>query len=56
MTSLRPFNDHLMEYLLWYNTQKPHRSLGNLPPLRYYLLTSGRHNPQSNMYWTPTSY
>jgi len=54
MTSLRPFNDHLMEYLLWYNTQKPHRSLGNLPPLRYHLLTSGRHNPQSNMYWTPT--
>ncbi len=55
LSTLRPFNDNLMEYLLWYNTQKPHRSLGNLPPLKYYLLSSGLPNPQSNMYWTPTS-
>jgi len=54
LSTLRPFNDNLMEYLLWYNTQKPHRSLGNLPPLKYYLLSSGLPNPQSNMYWTPT--
>jgi len=54
MSILRPFNDHLMEYLLWYNTQKPHRSLGNTPPLKYHLQSSGLNNPQSNMYWTPT--
>ena len=31
------FNRKLMEYLIWYNTEKPHRGIGNLPPLRYYL-------------------
>jgi putative transposase len=47
------FNRHLMPYLLWYNTEKPHRAIGNLSPLRYYLnkfvspLTS-------NMPWTLT--
>jgi hypothetical protein len=28
---------NLMEYLIWYNTEKPHRSIGKLPPLKYYL-------------------
>jgi putative transposase len=31
------FNKHLMEYLIWYNTEKPHRGIGKMPPLRYYL-------------------
>jgi transposase InsO family protein len=31
------FNRKLMGYLIWYNTEKPHRGIGNLPPLRYYL-------------------
>ena len=31
------FNRRLMRYLLWYNTEKPHRGIGKLPPLRYYL-------------------
>ena len=31
------FNRKLMDYLIWYNTEKPHRGIGNLPPLRYYL-------------------
>jgi len=47
------FNRHLMEYLLWYNTEKPHRSIGKLSPLRYYL--DKFVTPQkSNMLWTLT--
>ena len=47
------FNRKLMHYLLWYNTEKPHRAIGNLPPLRYYL--DKFVSPSvSNMSWTPT--
>jgi putative transposase len=47
------FNRILMEYLIWYNTEKPHRSIGKLPPLRYYL--DNFVTPQkSNMLWTLT--
>ena len=49
------FNRILMEYLIWYNTEKPHRSIGKLPPLRYYL--DNFVIPQkSNMLWTLTIY
>ena len=48
------FNNILMEYLIWYNTEKPHRSIGKLPPLRYYL--DNFITPQkSNMLWTLTN-
>ncbi len=46
------FNRKLVEYLIWYNTEKPHRGINNLPPLRYYLehfLTTPK---KSNMLWT----
>jgi putative transposase len=47
------FNRILMEYLIWYNTEKPHRGIGKLSPLRYYLDNFA--NPQkSNMLWTLT--
>jgi putative transposase len=47
-----PFNRQLMDYLIWYNTQKPHRGIGKVPPLRYYL---DNFAPlQSNMLWTLT--
>jgi len=49
------FNRKLMEYLIWYNTEKPHRGIGKLPPLRYYL--DNFVTPQkSNMLWTLTVY
>jgi len=49
------FNRRLMHYLLWYNTEKPHRGIGKLPPLRYYLDNFAA--PQkSNMLWTLTQY
>lgn len=47
------FNRELMGYLLWYNTEKPHRAIGNAPPLRYYV---NKFVPYtiSNMPWTLT--
>jgi putative transposase len=48
------FNRELMRYLLWYNTEKPHRAIGNLAPLRYYLDRFAI-PPQSNIPWTLTS-
>lgn len=47
------FNRSLMEYLIWYNTEKPHRSIGKVPPLRYYLDKFVSPH-QSNMLWTLT--
>lgn len=46
------FNQGLMNYLVWYNTKKPHRSLGRLPPLRYYLDNFITDVKKSNMVWT----
>src|ERR1017187_3414440 len=47
------FNRKLMDYLIWYNTEKPHRGIGKVPPLRYYL--NNFVTPQnSNMLWTLT--
>ena len=31
------FNHGLIKYLTWYNTEKPHRSIGKIPPLLYYV-------------------
>ena len=47
------FNRRLADYLIWYNTEKPHRGIGNLPPLRYYV-DSFLPPVQSNMSWTLT--
>ncbi len=49
------FNRELMEYLIWYNTEKPHRGIGNLPPLRYYLDNFITTPEKSNMLWTLTA-
>lgn len=48
------FNQGLMEYLIWYNTEKPHKRLGRLPPLRYYLDGVMSDLKESNMLWTLT--
>jgi putative transposase len=47
------FNRKLMEYLIWYNTERPHRGIGKIPPLRYYL-DNFLSPVKSNMYWTLT--
>ncbi len=55
LDELDAFNRRLMRYLLWYNTEKPHRGIGKVPPLRYYLDNFA--TPQkSNMLWTLTIY
>jgi putative transposase len=46
------FNEKLMEWLIWYNTERPHQSLGQKPPFQVVLEAI---NPQDcNMWWTST--
>jgi len=56
LDELDNFNRKLMDYLVWYNTEKPHRGLGRLPPLRYYLDNFITNPKKSNMLWTLTQY
>ena len=44
------FNEKLIDYLLWYNTERPHWSLGLKSPVDYMLTT----NSLSRMRWTDT--
>jgi transposase InsO family protein len=48
------FNQELVRWLLWYNTQRPHLSLGRLPPLRFFLESFAKDAAQSQMLWTLT--
>ncbi len=43
------FNKKLMEYLIWYNTKKPHRAINKLTPLRYYMNMVIKDSFKSNM-------
>ncbi len=54
LDELDDFNRELMNYLIWYNTEKPHRGIGNLPPLRYFLDNFIISPKKSNMLWTLT--
>ena len=54
-TDTRLFNLGLVRWLLWYNTEKPHRSLDGLPPLRYYLNNFLATPSHSHMSWTLTT-
>jgi putative transposase len=54
LEELDTFNRNLMEYLIWYNTEKPHRGIGKLPPLKYYLINFFKPKQKSNMLWTLT--
>lgn len=46
------FNRGLMEYLIWYNTEKQHKNLNKIPPLLYYLNNYIFNQQKSNMLWT----
>lgn len=48
------FNVGLVEWLLWYNTEKQHSALGKIPPLRYYVEKFITNPQKSNMLWTLT--
>lgn len=45
------FNKHLMQYLVWYNTKRVHKSLGNVTPINFILKIPNL----SHMYVTHTA-
>jgi transposase InsO family protein len=47
------FNEALVDWLLWYNTERPHESLGMRSPLEYIVRTLSAAECQK--YWTRTS-
>lgn len=47
------FNEGLMEWLLWYDTKRPHWSLGLKSPMQYLVATLSAE--ESQMLWTSTS-
>jgi transposase InsO family protein len=50
-TDLGAFNDKLMDWLLWYNGERPHWALQLQSPLQFI----ARHYPERcNMYWPDT--
>jgi len=49
-TDTEEFNSKLMEYLIFYNTKRVHKGLGNLSPIDYVL----KYYPESQMYVTYT--
>ena len=49
---IHSFNESLIDWLLWYNSERPHESLGMLAPLQYYARTLSREECQ--MWWTRT--
>jgi len=51
--SLDGFNHKLIDWLLWYNTKRPHWSLGLKSPLQY--IISKLTPRKSNMLWTNTT-
>ena len=48
--NLEQFNRDLIEHLIWFNTKRPHYSLGNLSPVDYLIKLF----PESHMYATYT--
>jgi transposase InsO family protein len=45
------FNQKLIPWLMWYNTERPHWGLGLKSPMQFMLTT---HPEKSNMWWTNT--
>ena len=50
LNDIDQFNKGLMEYLFWYNTEKPHQGINKLTPMQYILKTTFPHPKNSNMY------
>ena len=46
------FNEKMVDWLIWYNTKRPHESLGMVSPLRYIVSTLTAEECQ--MWWTRT--
>jgi transposase InsO family protein len=54
LDNIPEFNRKLMDYLIWYNTEKAHRGIGNISPLRYYIDNFLIPSKKSNMLWPLT--
>ncbi len=50
--NLPEFNRRMMDWLIWYNTRRPHWSIGLISPLRY--IVNQLPAEQSHMLWTST--
>lgn len=48
---MHTFNDKMMDYLIYYNTVRPHKSLNYQTPMGFMI----SEDPKSNMLWTHTS-
>lgn len=55
ITDTKPLNHALIDYLIWYNTRKPHQGIGNRSPLEYYMQSTRLNRQKSNMLWTRTA-
>jgi len=53
LEGINVFNEALIEYLVWYNTKRVHKSLGNISPIDYLLSILPQ---KSQMYVTYTDY
>lgn len=51
---LESFNHHLMDWPVWYNTKRPHYSLGLKSPMQYLLDLLKLPTEESSMLWTDT--
>ena len=49
---VRSFNDRLIDWLLWYNAERPHYALGQVSPFRY--MMSLLPAKECQMWWTHT--
>jgi transposase InsO family protein len=49
-TDLDAFNQQLANWLVFYNAERPHHTLGQRPPLRFLL----EHHPECQRWWTHT--
>ena len=50
------FNEKLIEWLLWYNTERPHQTLRQIPPMQYIINSLILAPEKSKMMWTSTMY
>ena len=55
ITDTKPLNHALIDYLIWYNTLKPHQGIGKRSPMEYYVQSARLTRQKSNMLWTLTS-
>jgi transposase InsO family protein len=51
---LNDFNFKLIEWLLWYNTERPHQTLRQIPPMQYIVNSLIADAQNSKMIWTNT--